>query len=291
VAAELHRRSDRAKGRFIATNCAAHPESLLEAELFGIQQSVATGVHARPGLFELASGGTLFLDEVGDMSPRMQAALLRVLEARAVARVGSDKPLPIDVRIVAATNVDLQAAMLEGRFRPDLFYRLDVLQLKLPPLRERRSDIPLLIDHFVTTICDRTGRERPAVTREFRETLMQSEWRGNVRELRNYIERLLAMTPEGEPLVADPLPSDLARRVRAGVPLVRDGLDAALRSYERQIIQRALREADGNQSAAARALKIGEPKLRYRLRILGDAGSRKILRPRKNPRKGGEGRD
>jgi DNA-binding NtrC family response regulator len=196
VADLLHQRGGRAAKPFVAVNCAAVPRDLIESEIFGHAAGAFTGAtHARRGRFELADGGTLFLDEVGDMPPEFQAKLLRVLETRAVERVGGTAALPVDVRVIAATNADLPAAIAAGRFRADLFYRLAVVEIALPALTERREDIPLLIEHFAATLGE--GARRPHFAPSAVVYLARQDWPGNVRELRNFVARTAALHPGG----------------------------------------------------------------------------------------------
>ena len=192
VAKLLHLRSGRA-GPLVALNCAAIPESLLESELFGIEGGVATGVQARRGKFELAHGGTLFLDEIGDLQPQLQAKLLRALQEREVVRVGGHQAIPVDVRLVAATNRNLETLFAEGRFREDLYYRLKGVEIELPPLRERREDIPHLVRHFAEEFCRRERIPAPAFDREALALLLAYDYPGNVRELQNVVEGALSL--------------------------------------------------------------------------------------------------
>lgn len=187
------------KGPFIAVNCAAIPEDLLEAELFGFEKGAFTGaVKSKPGKFELAEGGTIFLDEIGDLSLKLQAKLLRVLQERQVERLGSEKPVKIDVRILAATNKDLKKEVQEGRFREDLYFRLNVIPLKLPPLRERKEDIPLLAEFFIKKICAREGIPEKKLHPDTIKMLTEYTWPGNIRELENFIERIVILCDSEE---------------------------------------------------------------------------------------------
>jgi len=183
------------QGPFVAINCAAIPEDLLEAELFGYEKGAFTGaVKSKPGKFEVANKGTLFLDEIGDLSPKLQAKLLRVLQEKQVERLGGNTPIKVDTRIIAATNKDLEKEVKEGRFREDLFFRLNVIPFKLPPLRERKEDIPLLAQFFVKKICKREGIEEKKLSEEALKLLKDYDWPGNIRELENFIERLVVLT-------------------------------------------------------------------------------------------------
>jgi transcriptional regulator with PAS, ATPase and Fis domain len=247
VAKLLHLLSERS-GALIALNCAALPESLLESELFGIEGGVATGVDARPGKFELADQGTLFLDEIGDMQPAIQVKLLRALQEREVVRVGGRRPIRVDVRLVAATHRDLEALVEEGPFREDLYYRLKGVDIELPPLRRRRSDIPHLVRYFIEEFCRREGIPVPQFHSEALALLMAYDYPGNVRELRNVVEGAASLA-EGE------ITAELLRSV-LGTPAdeTSDALD--LESVERRHIAKVLKMTQGNKSAAARILGV-----------------------------------
>jgi len=247
VAKLLHHLSGRV-GPLVALNCGALPESLLESELFGIEGGVATGVSARRGKFELADGGTLFLDELGDMPPVLQVKLLRALQEREVVRVGGEAPIPVDVRVVAATHRDLEVLAAEGRIREDLYYRLKGVELELPPLRERREDIPYLVRHFLEEFCRREGMRVPAVTREASALLLGHDYPGNVRELQNLIEGAVA-------LADGPVDAELLRSLMSSAGGAAAGPEALdLASVERRHIQRVLQMAGGNKSSAAKLL-------------------------------------
>jgi transcriptional regulator with GAF, ATPase, and Fis domain len=245
VAKLLHLLSGR-EGPLVALNCAALPESLLESELFGIEGGVATGVQARAGKFELADGGTLFLDEIGDMQPAVQAKLLRALQEREVVRLGGAKPVPVDVRLVAATHRDLEAGLGEGEFREDLYYRIKGVEVLLPPLRERRQDIPHLVRHFAERFCAREGIELPPFRSDALALLLAHDYPGNVRELQNVVEGAVSLA-EGEVNAA--LVRSLLGSTAASGP---EPLDLA--AMERRHIQRVLQLTGGNKSAAAKLL-------------------------------------
>ncbi len=245
VAKLLHLLSARS-GPLVALNCAALPESLLESELFGIEGGVATGVQARAGKFELAGGGTLFLDEIGDMHPTVQAKLLRALQEREVVRIGGARPIPVDVRLVAATHQDLEALVASGDFREDLYYRIKGVEIELPPLRERRQDIPHLVRHFAETFCAREGIPVPPFRPEALALLLSHDYPGNVRELQNVVEGAVSLA-EGE-VGPDLLRSLLGSSSPAGP----EALDLA--TLERRHIQRVLNLTGGNKTAAARLL-------------------------------------
>ncbi len=264
VARAIHQASPRAAGPFVAVDCGAIAEGVLESELFGHARGAFTGAQAaRRGLFEEASQGTLFLDEIGDVGPNLQARLLRALQEGTIRRVGTNEPVAVDVRVVAATNRDLAQAVREGRFREDLWFRLNVVTIQIPPLRERREDIPLLAEHFAR----KHGRPdgAAAVSEGARELLAAYAWPGNVRELENVVARALALNPSGVVL-----PEDLPEHVRdaAAAAAAPDGLALSdrptLAELERRYALLVLREAGGNKTRAAELLGIDRKTL-YRL--------------------------
>jgi two-component system response regulator HydG len=277
VARLLHSLSPRKGGPFVPLNCAAVPETLLEAELFGIERGVATGVSARIGKFELASGGTLFLDEVGDLTPVLQAKLLRVVQDRQVERVGGRQSLRVDVRLITATNRDLEAMLVTGEFRQDLYYRLRVVELTLPPLRLRREDISLLALHFVRLHGSRLGRGPKTLSRSALEILLQHDFPGNVRELENIIEAAAALANES---VVEDGDIELAMGGgRVGAPAGSGTLDEVVRGH----VMRALERCRGNRAAAARELGIDRSTL-YRMLMKWNAtyaAKRNALRKQK----------
>ena len=254
----LHSLSLRRRGPFVPLNCAAVPETLLEAELFGIERGVATGVSARVGKFELANGGTLFLDEVGDLTPMLQAKLLRVVQERELERVGGRQRIRVDVRLVTATNRDLEAMMESGEFRADLYYRLRVVELVLPPLRDRREDVPLLARHFVRLHGQRQGRGEPAMSRAAMELLLNHDFPGNVRELENVLEAAVALA-DGPAIEADDIRLAMGVGTGAG-PRTTGTLDEVIRAH----VERTLARCRGNRTAAARELGIDRTTL-YRM--------------------------
>ena len=256
VARALHRHGRRKGGPFMAINCAAMPESLLEAELFGHVRGAFTDARAeRKGLLRVATGGTLFLDEVGDMPPSVQPKLLRALQERVVRPVGGDGEHPFDVRVVAATNRDLETAVEEGRFREDLYFRLNVIHVDLPPLRERGGDILVLAQLFLVELADRAGKGVRGISRPAAERLLSYRWPGNVRELRNCIERAVALTRHEELMIED-LPEKV-RTPKASASLVvsDDPSDlVTMDEVERRYILRVLESTSGNKRAAAKIL-------------------------------------
>ena len=270
IARAIHYASPRAEGPLVKVNCAALPDSLLESELFGHEKGAFTGaVNTRKGRFELAHGGTLFLDEIGDLPPHLQVKLLRVLQEREFERVGSSHPIAVDVRVLAATHRDLEALVRAGRFREDLYYRINVVTIALPPLRERREDLPLLIDHFVTKFAEKNGKKLRGLTPEAREALLRYDYPGNVRELENLIERAAVLTRD-EVIGLSDLPLTLHDPSPESTTL--RGLVAAVEGLERRMILDALARADGVQTRAAESLGISERVLRYKLRKHGLAG-------------------
>jgi transcriptional regulator with GAF, ATPase, and Fis domain len=271
VAHLIHRGSRRAEGSFVALNCAALPETLLESELFGHERGAFTGaVTARPGRIEQAAGGTLFLDEVGEMSPAVQAKFLRVLQEREFQRLGGTRVQQADVRVIAATNRDLRAALAEGEFREDLYYRLHVFAIHLPPLRERPKDILTLLEHFVKELGPVVvGRPAAGVSREAREKLLAYSWPGNVRELRNAVERALILS-EGGLINPEHLPTTLDPQKVAPPPASEfpaGGVD--LEAMERVLIEGALKQAGQNKSKAAKLLGLSRSKLYTRMQRFG----------------------
>ena len=276
VARAIHHNSPRRDQRFVAINCSALPETLLEAELFGHVRGAFTGaVGPRVGRFEQAHKGTLFLDEIGTMSANLQAKLLRVLQEREFERVGESVPTRIDVRVIAATNSDLAKMVREGTFREDLFYRVNVIPVRLPPLRERREDIPLLVQHF----CDRIGRDldppRQGVSfsQQAVRQLMAYEWPGNVRQLENFVERAMTLSAGRQQIDVDMLPDEVraASAVHAGfVTLPEEGfdLDAHIAGIERDLIDQSLERSGGNKRKAAAILGLKRTTLVEKLKRL-----------------------
>ena len=271
VARAIHDHSKRVDGPFIKLNCAAIPSELIESELFGHEKGAFTGATSqRRGKFELADGGTLFLDEVGDMNPSAQAKVLRVLQENELERVGGAETIKVNVRVIAATNKDLPAEIAAGRFREDLFYRLNVVPIELPPLRARREDIPQLCIHFVEQLCASNDRRSKKLAPSAMTLLMQHEWPGNVRELKNVMERLVILTGEGEPIteadVAEALPSVKLVKTNhlRGVPF-KDLVAAA----ERDIIIAALDVNEHHVSNTAKELQLERSHLYKKMRALG----------------------
>ena len=275
LARAIHHASPRAEGPFVALNCAALPETLIESELFGHERGAFTGADKlKRGRFELAAGGTLFLDEIGELAPAAQAKLLRVLQERRYERVGGTTTLEADIRLIAATNRDLERGVADARFREDLYYRLAVFRIHLPALRERGDDVLLLADHFVRQLGGNMGKPEPGLSREARDLLVAHSWPGNIRELQNAIERALILA-QGELISAGQL--GIAPRLSRGAapPTAtspegeRRTTAPALADMEKQMIVEALRRANGNKSRAAAALGLSRTQLLRRVRRFG----------------------
>jgi DNA-binding NtrC family response regulator len=272
----IHNASPRAGGPFVAINCAAIADSLLESELFGHEKGSFTGaIERKPGKFELADGGTLFLDEIGDLSANVQAKVLRAIENREIQRVGGNETIAVDARFIAATNKDLELEVKAGRFREDLYFRLNVFPIQLPPLRERPEDILPLAEHFLESFCAQMNKRVPSVPQETRERLIGEPWMGNVRELQNMIERAVILLQDGE------LKPELIRRTPGGpVRAPSAGGEGAgefrlpergfsMEEHETALIRQALERARGKKAGAARLLGISRATLRYRMEKFG----------------------
>lgn len=256
LARAIHEESARAGGPFVAVSCAALPESLIESELFGHEKGSFTGAtQARKGRFELADTGTLFLDEISELTANVQVKLLRVLQEREFERVGGSKTLSVDIRLIAACNRDLEKEVEAGRFRSDLFFRLNVVPLVLPPLRQRHEDIPLLAAHFAAKAADKHGRTRPELDPALIEALLEYEWPGNVRELENLMERLIVLTPAPR-LGLEFLPEKMLRAVPDAAATDETTLEGAIAVLKRRMIVNALQLESGNKVAAAKRLGI-----------------------------------
>jgi len=272
VARSIHYSSFRKNGPYLAVNIPSLPETLIESELFGAEKGAYTGAHERKiGKFEAASGGTLLLDEIGDLPLLLQVKLLRVLQDGEFFRLGSSKPLRADVRMIAATNRDLERLVREERFRPDLYYRLNVITIVVPPLRERKEDIPPLIDFFIRKFAARERKKINGITREALEELERYSFPGNVRELENIIERAAVLGESGF-LTLDDLPVFLKEKREEDVAAEELPLTERVKRLEVREIKRALLEADGVKSRAARALGISERMLSYKIKVYGLAG-------------------
>jgi len=277
VARQVHAQSQRAAGPFVEVNCAAIPEELIESELFGHTKGAFTGaLAARKGKFELADGGSLFLDEIGDMSLKTQAKVLRALQEQRVEPVGGSGSVEVDVRVIAATNKDLEAEIRAGRFRDDLYFRLNVIPFHVPPLRERREDVPRLVGHFMQVLSAEHGRKPQAIAPDALEALARLPWPGNVRELRNILERLVIMTP-GERIELRHLPATLAAAPLARAEGAEDApelagessLIAAREAFERRYIMQRYRECGGNMSRTAESLGVERSNLYRKMKAFG----------------------
>lgn len=273
AARAIHFHSRRRERPFVSINCGALPENLLESELFGHVKGSFTGaIVNKKGMFETAEKGTLFLDEVGEMSPWTQVKLLRTLQDRKVRRVGGTEEFPIDVRIIGATNQDLKKRIEEGKFREDLFYRLNVISLELPPLRNRKEDIPLLVSHFLSKYCDKMGRDMKRMAPRVMKVFESYSWPGNVRELENAIERIIAIE-ERETITESSLPEELIspQREQDRSYEVKPGFDlnVTLDDISRNFVQQALRRTNGNLKETATLLGINYRSLRYLIEKLG----------------------
>ena len=282
VARAIHYNSSRNALPFVAVNCSAVPETLLESELFGHMKGSFTGaISNKAGLFEVANGGTVFLDEIGDTTPTIQVKLLRVIQEREFRRVGGTQDVKVDVRIVAATNKDLEKAVADGSFREDLYYRLDVIPIRLPPLRMRSGDIPLLVNHFLERFSRESGKPLPVLSSEAMCVLLGHEWRGNVRELENLIERVVAFSVGGTVTDTD-IQGWLHRSVSAqpqqGAPLelTDDGVDleGLVNGIEKDLLIKALERSKWVKKKAARLLRLNTRSFRYRLEKYAIKGGR-----------------
>lgn len=272
IARAIHFHSPRRDRPFVKINCTAIPENLMESELFGYEKGAFTGANvSKPGKFEQADTGTAFLDEIGDVPASIQVKLLRVLQEREFERLGSNKTLRIDVRVIAATNADLRAALEQGTFREDLYYRLNVVPINIPPLRDRKEDIPFLARHFVEKLAPELGSAATSISEGAIDALMHYHWPGNVRELENVIERSLVLA-SGAALEPADIRLDNMPKARAAAPSAA-ALDLpegmTLDEYEQAIIREAMRKANGNKSQAARLLGLTRNALRYRLSQMG----------------------
>jgi DNA-binding NtrC family response regulator len=269
IARAIHEKSKRATGPFLKINSTAIPENLLESELFGFEKGAFTGaVASKPGKFELADKGTLFLDEIGDVPPAIQVKLLRVLQEREFERLGGTKTLKVDVRLIAATNKDLRAALEQGTFREDLYYRLNVVPIDIAPLRDRKEDIPELVNLFVARFASESGKEIEGLSSQAMQMLVNYHWPGNVRELQNIVERACALSKGPQLDVGDIHIDARPTKAGSGAPgFLPDGM--TLEQWEDEMVQEALKRANGNKSQAARLLGLSRNALRYRLSKIG----------------------
>lgn len=266
VAAQIHSQSPRSKKPFIKINCAAIPVDLIESELFGYEKGAFTGAtSSKEGKFELADGGSLLLDEIGDMGLQTQAKLLRALEENEIERLGSKHPIKVDVRVIASTNKNLPEEIRKGKFREDLYYRISVIPIYVPPLRERKDDIPLLANHFLKIFCEENNKPQMRISAQAIQTLMAYDWPGNVRELKNLVERLVIMT-DGPEITESSIRDVLALELEASPE---GNLSSKVEAYEKSLIISTLRKFNWNISQAARALGIDRANLHRKIRQLG----------------------
>ncbi len=273
IAQLLHASSDRCHGPFVAVNCAAIPSELMEAELFGIEKGVATGVSRREGKFRLAHGGMIFLDEIGDMPAHLQSKVLRALQDQMIWPVGGRQAIPVDVRVISSTNRDLAQSMRDGVFRPDLYYRIAGYVLRIPPLRERKEDIPLLTEQFMERFARQAGKDVRGLSAKALEALCKAQWPGNIRELENEVRRLVYVCPDGQPITSSMISPAViaacappsAQTAEAASP----GLVGEVEETERRIITAALAESRWNRSRAAKILGISRNGLALRMKRLG----------------------
>jgi len=271
IARAIHEKSRRVNGPFLKINSTAIPENLLESELFGFEKGAFTGaVASKPGKFELADKGTLFLDEIGDVPPATQVKLLRVLQEREFERLGGTKTVKVDVRLIAATNRDLREALEQGTFREDLYYRLNVVPIDIAPLRERKEDIPDLVNLFVSRFAGESGKGIEGISPQAMQMLVNYHWPGNVRELQNIVERACALSKGPQLGASDIHIDERPSKSGNGVPgFLPEGM--TLEQWEDEMVQEALRRANGNKSQAARLLGLSRNALRYRLSKIGIA--------------------
>ncbi len=270
LALDIHLNSHRKAGPFVAVNCIAFPDNLLESELFGYEKGAFTGAETtKPGRFELAAGGTLFLDEIGDMSLHTQARFLRVLQEKEYMHLGGTVNLKTNVRIISATNKDLYRLIDQGKFREDLLYRINTFPVTLPPLRKRKTDIPLLVIHFIMQFNAKVGKDIKGISQNAQDCLMSYHWTGNIRELQNVIERAVILSQDSV-ITVDDLPGYITKSQKtnkasaAGFVIPPEGI--SLEKLERDIITQALKKCDYNKSQAAKLIGLSRSKFRYRLK-------------------------
>ncbi|MBA1336975.1 MAG: Two-component system response regulator protein [Firmicutes bacterium] len=265
IANAIHYNSERKDKPYIKVNCGAIPESLMESELFGHERGAFTGaVSRKPGRFERANGGTIFLDEVGELSAATQVKLLRVLQEKQIERVGGTDVIDIDIRVIAATNRDLKSMLEEGAFREDLYYRLNVMPIELPPLRERKEDIPKLIMHFLDRFCSEMGRGALSLSEEAMDALVKYDWKGNIRELENIVERLVLLS-QGKEISRDDLPNEILYSGDGAIEFKLPDGGVNLEDVEKSLIKQALERSGHNQTRAAELLGITRHTLIYRM--------------------------
>jgi DNA-binding NtrC family response regulator len=273
IARSIHRQGNRKNGPFVAINCAAIPSELMESEMFGHEKGAFTGAHTRTiGKFEYANGGTLFLDEVSVLRSDLQAKLLRVLQEREIERIGSNKPIKVDIRVISATNSNLEDAVLRGKFRQDLYFRLNVVPIPIPPLRERREDIPLLAKHFLNKFNTAFNKKIPGFTEKAMEGLTKYHWPGNIRELENLIERIVVLLPGNEVIDLKDIPLEILMDSSQDIQSLETekmGLIKIREAIEKRIILNVLESTKWNQTEAAKILKINRNTLIQKAKQLG----------------------
>lgn len=282
VAQGIHRLSPRAGGTFVAVNCGAIPQELLESELMGHERGAFTGaISKRVGDFECANGGTLFLDEISSLPLQLQAKLLRVLQEREIKRLGSNKTIKLDVRVISATNVDIQELAEKGIFRQDLYFRLNVVPIHLPPLKERKGDMPILLDYFIKKACSKSTKNIPGFSREIIPLLERYPWPGNVREFENIVERMVVLIEDGRPIAIKDLPLNIVlpegKNYGQGIEGM-EGLRERCQVYEKREIIRALHDVRWNRGKAAKLLKIHRNTLMQKMKKLNIPLSPKKMR-------------
>jgi DNA-binding NtrC family response regulator len=273
IARSIHRQGNRRNGPFVAINCAAIPSELMESEMFGHEKGAFTGAHTRTiGKFEYANGGTLFLDEVSVLRSDLQAKLLRVLQEREIERIGSNKPIKVDIRVVSATNTNLEDAVIQGKFRQDLYFRLNVVPIPIPPLRERREDIPLLTKHFLNKFNTAFNKKIPGFTEKAMDALTKYHWPGNIRELENLVERFVVLLPGDEAIDLKDIPLEILMDSGQDVQDLKPdkmGLIKIREAIEKRIILNVLEATQGNQTEAAKILKVNRNTLIQKAKQLG----------------------
>jgi len=273
IARSIHRQGNRKSGPFVAINCAAIPSELMESEMFGHEKGAFTGAHTRTiGKFEHANGGTLFLDEISVLRSDLQAKLLRVLQEREIERIGSNKPIKVDFRVISATNTNLEDAVIQGKFRQDLYFRLNVVPISIPPLRERKEDIPLLAKHFLNKFNTAVNKKVPGFSKKGLDALRRYHWPGNIRELENLVERIVVLSSGNEVIELEHIPLEIL--ITSGQDVEDSGVEKVglikLReAFEKRIIRNVLEVTEGNQTEAAKILKVNRNTLIQKAKQLG----------------------
>ena len=273
IARAIHRQGSRKNGPFVAVNCAAIPPELMESEMFGHERGAFTGAHTRTiGKFEYANGGTLFLDEISALRSDLQAKLLRVLQEREIERIGSNKPIKVDIRVISATNTNLEDSVLSGKFRQDLFFRLNVVPISIPPLRERREDIPLLAKHFLNKFNLSFNKRIPGFSDKAKDVLLRYHWPGNIRELENLIERIIVLSKDNDPIELENIPIEILMSLSQDIkdkPFPKAGLIKTREEFEKRVILNVLEATRWNQTEAAKILKISRTYLIQKAKQFG----------------------